>query len=83
MKTKKQKDAEAARKREPKPILDAHAIDNKNRLRIGCACDSCSRRFNVDFEDMRRDGEMEVNCPYCKRKMLVQHVEYVVAMIVE
>lgn len=63
------------------PIKDAHEIDNANRVRIDCDCDSCAETFNVDYEVLRRDGEIEVCCPYCHRRVLVQYVEYATAMV--
>lgn len=64
-------------------IKDAHKIDNRNRIRMTCACDSCAEAFNVDYETLRKDGELEVKCPACKRKMLVQYVEYASVMVIE
>lgn len=81
MKTKKQKARE-----QKAPVMNvlkpAHTI-GAGRAAEPCACDSCGERFIVDREELRVDGELEVTCPYCNRKMLVQHVEYAVAMVIE
>jgi predicted Zn finger-like uncharacterized protein len=53
------------------------------RMHMTCDCGLCNKRFYVDGEELRIEEEIEVKCPYCKRRMLVQHVEYAVAMVIE
>jgi predicted Zn finger-like uncharacterized protein len=54
-----------------------------NTERMFVECDECGERFGVNAEKLRRDGELDLKCPYCKLKLLVQHVEYAVSMTQE
>lgn len=65
-----------------KVLKPAHYI-TAGRMHMTCECDSCAERFYVDAEELRVEGEIEVKCPYCKRMLLVQHVEYAVAVTQE
>lgn len=46
-------------------------------------CDGCGERFLLDAQALRAASELELTCPYCQRALLVQHVEYAVAMLTE
>ena len=50
---------------------------------MDACCDSCGERFMLDAQELRLEGELELTCPYCNRRMLVQHVEYACCMSIE
>lgn len=64
------------------PPIDAHFIPPTCE-RIACDCAACDKRFCVNAELLRIEEEIETRCPHCKNKMLIQHVEYAVAILNE
>jgi NAD-dependent SIR2 family protein deacetylase len=66
----------------PPPPRDAQLIPLDGE-RMDCSCDFCGKRFYVNAVKLRKEAEIELRCPYCERKMLIQHVEYACGMVIE
>lgn len=64
------------------PVRDAYRMSDTTE-RMDTVCDACSERFYVSAVKLRFESELELVCPYCKKKLLVQHIEYAVAMVQE